>query len=59
MKLIVVTFNLSLIYCFLSFYSGIRVVEWKELMLGVSHIYSSSLGGFSTTENGTTTLDSV
>lgn len=48
---------LSLICCFLSFYLGIKVLKWKNLMLGMSPI-SSSHGRFLTINIGTS-LDSL
>lgn len=56
MLLLVVTFSLCLIRVFVAFYLGIEEVEWKNLMMGMSHI-SYPQGGF-LTEN-CTTLDSV
>lgn len=57
MKLSVVLLVLSLICCFFSFYLGIRVLKWKNLMLGMGPI-SSSHGSFLTINIGTS-LDSL
>lgn len=38
MKLFVVHLVFSLICCLLSFYLGIKELEWKNLMLGMSQI---------------------